>query len=120
MPLTFEPIPVPLHLDETGTVRVAGSRVTLDIVLGSYLNGEAPEEIAADFPSLSAADIHAVVSYYLRHRPEVDAYLKRRRHEAEALHSTIDADPDNWAFRERLKARRAEMEAERRAALDRG
>jgi hypothetical protein len=29
MSLTFEPIAVPLRVDETGTVRLAGSRVTL-------------------------------------------------------------------------------------------
>lgn len=120
MPLTFEPISVPLRLDETGTVRVAGSRITLDIVLGSYLNGNSPEQIAADFPSLSAADIHAVVSFYLRHRAEVDAYLEQRRHEAETLRATIEAEPDNHAFQERLKARKARVEAERRASIDRG
>lgn len=111
---TFEPITVPLDFDDSGTVRVAGSRITLDTVLGCYLSGETPEEIAADFPPLSAADVHAVVSYYLRHRHEVDAYLDRRRREADALRAAIEAQPDNRTLRRTLIDRRAQLEAERR------
>ena len=117
---TFEPITVPLDVDESGTVRLAGSRITLDTVLGCYRRGETPEEIAAEFPPLSAADLHAVVSYYLHHRHKVDTYLDQSRQEAAALRAVIDARPDNRALHRRLRERRAQMEAERRVAADLG
>ncbi len=36
MPLTFAADPVPLQEESTGTVRVGGTRVTLDTVLTRY------------------------------------------------------------------------------------
>jgi hypothetical protein len=38
-----------------------------------------PEEIARSYPSLPLADVYAVLTYYLRHKEEVDADLRRRR-----------------------------------------
>ena len=40
--------------------------------------GGTPEEIAQGFPVLRLDDIYAVLSYYLRHREEVQAYLGQR------------------------------------------
>jgi uncharacterized protein (DUF433 family) len=117
---TFEPITVPLNVDHSGAVRVTGSRVTLDTVLGCYLGGQSPEQIAADFPALTAADVHAVVSYYLRHRPEVDAYLDGRRREANRIRTEIETGADNRSFRGRLKSRKVELEATPRAEADNG
>ncbi len=82
MPLTFAPVPPPLHMDDSGTVRVAGSRVTLDTLIHCYQAGDSPSEIAEDFPTIALADIYAVISYYLHNRAEVDEYLERRAVEA--------------------------------------
>jgi hypothetical protein len=38
---------VPLHTDADGVVRVAGTRVTLDTVVGAFEAGATAEEIAA-------------------------------------------------------------------------
>jgi uncharacterized protein (DUF433 family) len=67
--------PVPMAIDEDGMARVAGTRVTLDTIVGFYNRGDTPEEIFDGFPSVSLADIHAVIAYYLRHREMVDAYI---------------------------------------------
>jgi uncharacterized protein (DUF433 family) len=67
--------PVPMAIDEDGMVRIAGTRITLDTIVGIYRRGDTPEEIHDGFPSLSLADIHAVIAYYLRHREMVDAYI---------------------------------------------
>lgn len=117
---TYEPIPVPLHMDDTGTVRVSGTRVTLDIVIHRYQLGDSPEAIAEGFPSLPLADIYAVISYYLQHRAEADAYLRKRGEEAAELRQVLEARYDKKGLRERLQARRAQMEADRHAATDRG
>ena len=120
MTLTFDPIPAPLHMDETGTVRVSGTRVTLDTIIVSYQVGEWPERIAAGFPSVPLADIYAVIAWYLQHQEEVDAYLKKRAEQAATWRRWWESQYDKEAMRERLLARHAQMEAEQGAFTDRG
>ena len=120
MTLAFDPIPVPLHMDDTGTVRVSGTRVTLDTVIHRYQLRDSPEEIAQGFPSLPLGDIYAVISYYLQHRAEADAYLRKREAEAGELRRFLESRYDKTVLRERLLARRAQLEADRHAAADRG
>ena len=40
-----------------------GTRVTLRTVLASLAEGDAVEEILADFPSVTAEDIHAAIAF---------------------------------------------------------
>ena len=63
---------VPLTLTENGTIRVTGSRVSLEAVVYQYEQGNSAEQIHEGFPSLRLADIHAVISYYLNHRDQVN------------------------------------------------
>jgi uncharacterized protein (DUF433 family) len=72
-----------LRLDESGTIRIGASRVTLDTLIGCYQRGETPEQIRSGFPTLPLADIYAAIAYYLRHQGELDAYLDQRQREAE-------------------------------------
>ena len=55
--------------------RVAGTRVSLDSVVHAYWQGQLPEAIVADFPSLSLERVHGAIAFYLRHRVEMDRYL---------------------------------------------
>jgi uncharacterized protein (DUF433 family) len=96
-------------LDSSGTVRVGGTRVTLETVLTSYNTGASPEEIVESFDSLKLADVHAVISYYLNHRAEVDEYLRQSEEQAEAARSEIQSRYDAPELKRRLLARRAEM-----------
>jgi len=50
-----------------------------------------------------------VIAYYLRHRCEVQAYLKRRAEEAEALRAKIETERPR-VTREELLARRGARE----------
>ena len=45
-------MPAPLVVGEDGTIRVAGSRVTLDSILHAYRSGDTVEQILDSFPSL--------------------------------------------------------------------
>ncbi len=111
MVLTITALAVPLKEDADGVVRVGGTRVTLDTVIGFFEQGESPEQIAEGFPTLTLADIYAVIGYYLRHRAAVVAYLERRKEEAAAVRREIEAQPGHTEFRERLLARRASRSA---------
>ena len=106
MALTISPLPVPLQEDEHGVVRVGGTRLTLDTVIGFFNQGETPEEIADGFPTLALADVYAVIGYYLQHRSEVDEYLRRRREVADAVRRENEARFSPTGVRERLLARR--------------
>ena len=120
MTLTFDPIPVPLYMDDTGTVRVSGTRVILDLLISGFKRGERPEDIVSNFPSVPLPSVYAIIAYYLLHQQEVDGYLEQRRRQAEALRAVLEARYDKQAIRERLLERRAKLEAERHAATDHG
>lgn len=105
------PLPVgrpPLRVDAEGAVRVGQSRVGLDVVVGQYENGQSPEEMVLAYDTLVLADVHAVIAYYLRHRDEVRAYLRRRADEADFQRKLIESD--------RPRLTRAALESRSRAA----
>jgi uncharacterized protein (DUF433 family) len=106
-PLRIETDPVPLHVDQDGVVRVSDTRVTLDTVLGTFLMGVNPEEIAARYPTVALADIYAVISYYLHHQAEIDQYLQQREEAAERVRRENEARWSPAGVRERLLARQA-------------
>jgi uncharacterized protein (DUF433 family) len=106
MTFTIAADPLPLRLDSGGSYRVGGTRVRLDTVIFAYNAGTSPEQIVSEFPTLDLADVHWVIGYYLRHRSEVDAYLKVRQAEADRLRHEIESQPHNKELREKLVARR--------------
>jgi len=106
MNLPAQADPVPLVAAEGGRViRVAGTRVTLDTVIGAFKRGATPEEIAQDYSAVSLPDVYAVITYYLRHREEVEEYLEKRAREHEELRQEIESRPEYQELRERLLAR---------------
>lgn len=97
-------IQIPLQTDEDGTIRVSGTRVTLDSMVARYQQGETPERIQQGFPTVLLTDMYAVISYYLARRTEIDACLARRREEAEQ-------DRQRWEAAYPPQVTRAELEA---------
>jgi hypothetical protein len=70
-----------------------------------------PEDMVRAYDTLVLADVHAVIAYYLRHKDEEHAYLKRREKEAEALRTKIEAERRR-VTRDELLARRGAAETE--------
>lgn len=106
MPFAVAQEAVPMAVDAHGVVRVGGTRVTLDTVVAAFLEGAAPEDIASQYPSLDLADTYAAISYYLRHRAEVDSYLRRRQRQARAVRERTERRCPPEGIRARLLARR--------------
>lgn len=101
--------PVPIRVDEHGTYRVGGTRITLDIVLDQHFAGSSPEQIVKNFPTLELADVYAVISYALRHPDEVQAYLRKREREASELRQQLESSgvtpKDTSALKSKLQAK---------------
>jgi uncharacterized protein (DUF433 family) len=56
---------------------VAGTRIRVqDIRVWHELQGLTPEEIIAQYPQLSLADVHAALTYYHDHRDEIQRQIR--------------------------------------------
>lgn len=110
MELTAGAERIPLSADADGKYRVGGTRVSLESVAYAVENGDSPEQIVQSFPTLTLADVYLVVGYILRHREEVEAYLRERERLADEAREKYPMDP---GIRERLLARRREQESAR-------
>jgi len=109
--ISIEAQPAPLSVDSSGTVRVGGTRLTLDAVVDAYKRGDTPQEIVTAFPGIDLADAYAIIAYYLRHRPDVEAYLQEQEAKAAAMRQKIEARQGSQAgLRERLFSRRAQKQ----------
>jgi uncharacterized protein (DUF433 family) len=101
---------LPLAVDSDGVVRVGGTRVTLDTVVGAFRDGATAEEIAQQYPSLQLGDVYWVIGYYLRREHEVDSYLRDRQQEAVDIRSENEGRFDPAGVRDRLLSRTARQE----------
>lgn len=109
MALSIAAEPIPLSVDPQGTVRVGGTRLTLETVLGAFERGDRPDDIVAAFPGVELADVYAVITYYLRHRGAVEEYLQVQKAKAAEHRRKIEArQGDQRGLRERLLTRRAQ------------
>ena len=103
---------IPIRTDEDGRLRVGNTRVLLDLVIYAYWRGETPETIVDSYSSLSLDDVYLALGYYLRHRDEIDAYLRQHEAQAEALQREHEAAHPRTLTREVLLAR---LEAKRKS-----
>jgi uncharacterized protein (DUF433 family) len=101
--------PVPLREDDGGAIRVGPTRVTLEVVLSRYKQGDTPEQIVEAFDTLQLADVYSVIGYYLRHQDEVDSYLAWIDQVEEAVIRRIESQPGYPEWRARVLARRAAL-----------
>ena len=83
------------HIETTpgvcgGKPRIAGTRIRVeDIVVWHEFQGKSPNEIVADFPQLSLADVHAALTYYFDHREEIQRQMREARDFAATMKASI-------------------------------
>ncbi len=91
---------------------VAGTRVSLDSIVAAFLEGLAPETIAAEcFPVLTLEQVYGAITYYLAHRADIDRYLQQVDAEFEALRQATRAA--NLAFYAKLMQARRQAQVRR-------
>ena len=106
--IASDPIePVPLQMDAQGTIKIAKTRVTLDLVIAAFLDGASAEEIADTFDTLDLCDVYSVLGYYIHHKNDIDSYLQQRQQQAEGIRAKIETRQNHAGLRDRLLARLA-------------
>jgi len=78
-----------------GNYFVKGSRVSLDSLVYGFLNGESPETIRDNFPSVTLEQVFGAIAFYLAHETEIDLYLRRKKEafdEAHRLQARLPTD----------------------------
>lgn len=94
-----------LRVDETGTIRIGNSRITLDLIVDCYHRGATPEEIVASYDTLLLADVHLAIGHYLRYQAEAERYLQRREDYANQLREKIESERPRITREELLRPR---------------
>jgi uncharacterized protein (DUF433 family) len=106
MTLTIHTDSPPLRQTEDGVVRIANTRIPLERIVHAFWEGQTPEQIVQNFDVLKLEDVYAVVSYYLHHREEVDAYMADAEKDSARIRGEIEKRIDPTGIRSRLLARR--------------
>src|SRR5437868_5114371 len=105
MATTVGTIPNAVRLEE-GVYKVGDTRVSLDTVVYHFNQGADAAEIQSSYPSMSLAQVHAALAYYLHNKKKVDAYLAKRKIEREKIKREIQAEFPPRVTREMLLARK--------------
>ncbi len=103
--LALAAVQPPIAADTTGTMRIAGTRVTLDCLVHAYDRGASAEEVVEQFPTLDLPSVYDTFAYIVRHRSSVDEYLTGRREEAANIREKVEAQFPWRGVRARLLGR---------------
>ncbi|HET6382857.1 MAG TPA: DUF433 domain-containing protein [Armatimonadota bacterium] len=96
-----------LYAAENGRViRVGETRVSLDTVIGAYLQGSPPDEIVRQYPALDRKSVEAAIAFYEQNREAVEKYLEDRERQAALVRERIEKRSPPNGIRERLLPRR--------------
>jgi uncharacterized protein (DUF433 family) len=87
-------------------IRLKGHRIGIETILFDYLElGLFAEDIAVRYPTLSLEEVYATLTYYWRHREQVEAYLRAVDEEIERQRREQDLNPSPAVRRLRELAR---------------
>ncbi len=95
MEIVVGTIPKPVRKDSYGVLRVGRTHVPLDSVVYAFNQGEDAAAIQRNFDTLSLAEVHSAIAYYLHNKAKVDAYLveQDREFEKKRLENLKDFPP---------------------------
>jgi uncharacterized protein (DUF433 family) len=97
---------MPLVTGGDGVIRISGTRVPIETVIAAFSDGATPEEIGQQYPSIPLGDLYEVIGYYLRHKRDLNSYLKDRLQNSSQTRFSNEARWDPDGIRSRLLTRR--------------
>ncbi len=106
----------PVHLEDyfdflrPDDIRLRGHRIGIESILYAYIHqAMTPEEIAAQFPTLTLDQVYATILYYLRNKERIHDYLTAWLEHERRMVAEQAANPPPVV--QRLRRIRAEREA---------
>jgi uncharacterized protein (DUF433 family) len=105
MEILNQTIIMPFVVTEQGTIRIKGSRVSLDSIIHHFTLGATAEQIVQSFPSLTLGDVYSSIAYYLTHRHEMQEYLEEQTEAADSLQGELESNPVYQAEIAELRSR---------------
>lgn len=100
---------LPFEITASGVAYVGGTRVTLDTVIFTFLDGATAEEIVQRYPSLMLADVYSTIGYYLHNTHEIKEYLQRSAETSEKVKVLNETKFSPDGIRARLLSRKEQM-----------
>jgi uncharacterized protein (DUF433 family) len=89
-----------------GSFYIAGSRVPLATIVHDFQNGETPEAIQSNFPTLSLEQIYGAITFYLGSKDEVESDMAERQRVEDQFTRTHPTPPD---LKRKLERAREQM-----------
>ena len=103
--LVVEPI-THIKRDERGVAWIADTNVkVIEVAMDHTAYSWDAEEIHAAHPHLSLAQIHAALSYYHDHKPELDGEMLRQLENYRRLRSEATGQVGRAALQDRLRGK---------------
>jgi len=95
-------VPSPIYLDEAGVAWIEGTTTkVIEVAQTKLASGLTADELQAELPHLSRAQVYASLGYYYAHQQELDAEIERRRQWVNERR----AEEQNPLSRQELRAR---------------
>jgi uncharacterized protein (DUF433 family) len=108
--MTTLTLTTPFEVWKDGTIRIANSRITLDVIVRQFKTGATAEQIQEDFPSLNLREIYAALAFYLEQTEFVEDYLKNQKAEAQETIAFIEQNLPTENLRASIRARHRERQ----------
>jgi uncharacterized protein (DUF433 family) len=89
-----------------GSFYLMGSRVPLVTIVRDFQNGETPEAIQSNFPTLSLEQVYGALTSYLGNKEEVEKDMAERRRIEDDF---IKRHPDPPGLKQKLERAREQM-----------
>jgi uncharacterized protein (DUF433 family) len=99
-------LPSFLKQDADGFIHLTRHRIGLQHLVHYYNEGFSPEMLACEYPSLTLAEIHKVLAFYLENRLDVDGYIASHKDQIEEQRRSSTTGPTLAELRQRLQATR--------------
>ena len=98
-------VSVPLiRVDDAGIAWIEGTTTkVIEVALAKLVSELTPEELQAELPHLSLAQIYGALAYYHAHRAEMDADIQRRKRLVEEFRAEEQNPPSRSELLARLQ-----------------
>lgn len=76
-----------------GRPKIAGTGLTVSVIVRCYTTGMTPEEIALEYPHINLAQVHAALAYFHANRAEIEADISGDEAAADEWRKRLTHDP---------------------------